>query len=36
VLSSFVTRVIIANPPQVKAIAYAHVKTDKFDAGVLA
>jgi transposase len=36
VLSPFVTRVIIANPLQVKAIAYAHVKTDKIDAGVLA
>jgi len=28
--------VIIANPLQVKAIAHAHVKTDKIDAGVLA
>jgi transposase len=36
VLSPFVPRVIIANPLQVKAIAYAHVKTDKIDAGVLA
>jgi len=36
VLSPFVSRVIIANPLQVKAIAYAHVKTDKIDAGVLA
>jgi transposase len=36
VLSPFVTRVVIANPLQVKAIAYAHVKTDKIDAGVLA
>jgi transposase len=36
VLSAFVARVIIANPLQVKAIAYAHVKTDKIDAGVLA
>jgi transposase len=35
-LSPFVARVIIANPLQVKAIAYAHVKTDKIDAGVLA
>nr|WP_265575669.1 hypothetical protein [Bradyrhizobium sp. WBAH33] len=26
-------RVIIANPLQVKAIAQAHVKTDKIDAG---
>jgi transposase len=29
-------RVIVANPLQVKAIAHAHVKTDKIDAGVLA
>ena len=36
VLSPFVFRVIIANPLQVKAIAHAHVKTDKIDAGVLA
>ncbi|GAA5264572.1 IS110 family transposase [Acidiphilium sp. MT5] len=36
VLSPFVARVIIANPLQVKAIAYAHVKTDKVDAGTLA
>jgi transposase len=36
VLSSYVARVIIANPLQVKAIAHAHVKTDKIDAGVLA
>jgi transposase len=28
--------VIVANPMQVKAIAYAQVKTDKIDAGVLA
>jgi transposase len=28
--------VIVANPMQVKAIAHAHVKTDKIDAGVLA
>ena len=28
--------VIVANPLQVKAIAHAHVKTDKIDAGVLA
>jgi len=26
----------VANPLQVKAIAHAHVKTDKIDAGVLA
>ena len=36
VLSPFVKRVVIANPLQVKAIAYAHVKTDKVDAGTLA
>jgi transposase len=36
VLSPFVTRVVIANPLQVKAIAHAHVKTDKIDAGTLA
>nr|WP_218018148.1 transposase [Sphingomonas azotifigens] len=36
VLSPFVARVVIANPLQVKAIAHAHVKTDKVDAGTLA
>jgi len=36
VLSPFVHRVVIANPLQVKAIAHAHVKTDKIDAGTLA
>jgi transposase len=36
VLSRFVARVVIANPLQVKAIAHAHVKTDKIDAGTLA
>ena len=36
VLSPFVERVMIANPLQVKAIAHAHVKTDKIDAGMLA
>jgi len=36
VLSRFVRRVVIANPLQVKAIAHAHVKTDKVDAGTLA
>jgi transposase len=36
VLSPLVRRVIIANPLQVKAIAHAHVKTDKVDAGTLA
>jgi transposase len=35
-LSPFVAQVVIANPLQVKAIAYAHVKTDKVDAGTLA
>ena len=33
VLSPFVARVIIANPLQVRAIAHAHVRTDKVDAG---
>jgi hypothetical protein len=36
VLSPYVARVIMANPLQVKAIAHAHVKTDKIAAGVLA
>ena len=36
VLSPFVARVVIANPLQVKAIAHAHVKSDKVDAGTLA
>ena len=36
VLSPYVGRVVMANPLQVKAIAHAHVKTDKIDAGVLA
>ena len=35
-LTPHVARVVIANPIQVKAIAHAHVKTDKIDAGVLA
>ena len=35
-LPPFVKRVVIANPLQVKAIAHAHVKTDKVDAGTLA
>lgn len=30
------TRVVIANPLQVKAIAHSQVKTDKVDAGTLA
>ena len=29
-------RVVIANPLPVKAIAYAHIETDKIDAGTLA
>lgn len=36
VRSPFVKQVVIANPLQVKAIAHAHVKTDKVDAGTLA
>lgn len=36
VLAPFMKRVVIANPLQVKAIAHAHVKTDKIDAGTLA
>lgn len=36
VLSPFVKLVVIANPLQVKAIAHAHIKTDKVDAGTLA
>lgn len=36
VLSPYVSRVVIANPLQVKAIAHAHVKTDKVDATTLA
>ena len=36
VLSPFLRRVVIANPLQIKAIAQAHVKTDKIDAGTLA
>lgn len=35
-LQPFVHRVIIANPRQVRAIAHAHIKTDKIDAAVLA
>jgi len=31
VLSPYVARVIVANPQQVKAIAHAHVKTDKIE-----
>lgn len=36
ILSLYLRRVVIANPLQVKAIAHAHVKTDKVDAGTLA
>lgn len=36
VLSPYVKRVVIANPLQVKAIAHAHVKTNKVDAATLA
>ena len=36
VLSPFVKQDLIANPLQVKAIALAHVKTDKVNAGTLA
>lgn len=36
VLSPIMARVVIANPLQVKAIADAHVKPDKVDAGTLA
>ena len=32
-LSPYVARVIVANPLQVEAIAHAHVKPDKIDAG---
>ena len=35
-LEPHIARVIVANSVQVKAIAHAHVKTDKIDAGVLA
>jgi transposase len=35
-LAPFVRRVVIANPPQVRAIAHAKIKTDKIDAAVLA
>lgn len=35
-LKPYVRRVVIANPLQVKAIAWAKVKTDKIDAAVLA
>jgi transposase len=35
-LKPFVARVLIANPLQLRAIAYARVKTDKIDAAMLA
>ncbi|GLR83059.1 IS110 family transposase [Azospirillum oryzae] len=35
-LRPFVTKVAIANPRLVRAIAFARVKTDKIDAGILA
>src|SRR5262249_38758108 len=35
-LMPFVHRVVVANPLQVRAIAWAKVKTDKIDAAVLA
>ncbi len=35
-LTPFVHRVVVANPLQVRAIAWAKVKTDKIDAAVLA
>ncbi len=36
VLAPHVGRVIIANPKQVRMIAHAKIKTDAFDAAVLA
>lgn len=36
VLSPHVGRVVIANPRQVRLIAYAKIKTDAIDAAVLA
>lgn len=36
ILTPFVRRVVIANPLQVRAIAWAKVKTDKIDAATLA
>lgn len=35
-LRPYVSKVVIANPLQVRAIAHARVKTDKIDAGILA
>ena len=36
VIARHVNKVVIANPKQVRIIAYAKVKTDKIDASVLA
>ena len=36
VIGPHVGKVVIANPKQVRAIAYAKIKTDTIDAGVLA
>jgi transposase len=36
VIGPHVSRVIIANPKQVRLLAHAKIKTDKIDAGVLA
>jgi transposase len=36
VIGPHVSRVVIANPEQVRLIAHAKIKTDKIDAGVLA
>ena len=36
VIAPHVEKVVIANPKQVRAIAYAKIKTDTIDAGVLA
>lgn len=36
VIAPHVAKVVIANPKQVRAIAYAKIKTDAIDAGVLA
>ena len=36
VVAPYVNKVVIANPKQVRIIAYAKIKTDTIDAGVLA
>ena len=36
VIAPYVKKMVIANPKQVRAIAYAKIKTDTIDAGVLA